>query len=171
MPSPSSRSTPLCWCCWFTPAAARATEQHGWLTALEAVTLVAGGIGLWLELVDSPPLVPRSGPLRCAVLAALAMWLVWVQAYLVGMARGDWYRQVSHVAGHGLSAAADQQVAAVVLWFAAAVVFVPAVFGNAIRWLHREEDPDGALFRLMREERRRATAVVDPRPGSSPRAN
>jgi len=147
---------------WFTPAAARATTDHSWLTAVEAVTLIAGGVGLWLELVESPPLAPRSGPLRRAVLGAGAMWLVWIEAYLVGLAHAGWYRDVAHAAGHGLSAAADQQVAAVVLWFVVAAVFVPTIFLNALSWLRSEEDPDDALYRLMREERRRASIVGDP---------
>jgi cytochrome c oxidase assembly factor CtaG len=147
---------------WFTPAAVRATAEHSWLTVLEAVVLIVGGIGLWLELVESPPLEPRSGPLSRAVLGAVAMWLVWIESYLVGLAHGGWYRNIGHEAGHGLSAAADQQVAAVVLWFVATVVFVPVIFLNALRWLRSEENPDNALYHLTKVERRRANVAMDP---------
>jgi cytochrome c oxidase assembly factor CtaG len=147
---------------WFTPAAADAASGRPWLTAVEALTLVLGGIGLWLELVASPPLAPRAGPFPRAVLGAVAMWLVWVEAYLVGLAHGDWYRDFHHTGGQGLSAAADQEVAATILWFVAAVVFVPVIFLNALQWLRSEEDPDDELYRLMKEERRRARPMADP---------
>ncbi len=52
------------------------------------------GLGLWLELVESPPLVPRSGHLRRAVLAAVVMWVFWVDAYVVGLSNADWYTKL-----------------------------------------------------------------------------
>jgi hypothetical protein len=120
-----------------------------------------------LELVDSPPLVPRSGPLRRAVLAAVVMWVFWVDAYVVGLSNADWYRNFHHVAGHGLSAAADQQVAAAVLWFVAAAMFVPIVFWSALQWIRSEENPDAELYRLTKVERRSSA-----QPSSSgPRTN
>jgi len=139
---------------WRTPAAVAAVAARSWLVPLEAASLVVVGLGLWLELVASPPLVPRSGPLRRAVLSALAMWAFWVDAYVVGLSNDDWYSNFHHVAGRGLSAAADQQVAAVVLWFVAAAAFVPVIFWNAFAWLRSEEDPDAELSRLARVERR-----------------
>jgi len=147
---------------WFTPTAADAVAGHGWLTVVEGLTLIPAGIALWLELLASPPLVPRVGPLLRSVLAAGAMWLVWIEAYVVGLSHADWYPRFHHTAGHGLSAAADQQIAAVVLWFVATAVFVPAIFANALSWLRSEEDPDGELYALMREERRRAWPSTGP---------
>jgi cytochrome c oxidase assembly factor CtaG len=121
---------------------------------LEALTLIVAGVGLWLELVESPPLVPRLGAFRRAVLGALTMWFIWIEAYLVGMSQSAWYRNFGHVAGHGLSRAADQQVAAVVLWFIATVVFVPVIFVSALRWLHDDEEPNAELRKLVRADRR-----------------
>jgi cytochrome c oxidase assembly factor CtaG len=139
---------------WFTPLAVRTTAKDHWLVPLEALTLIVAGVGFWLELVESPPLVPRLGAFRRAVLGALMMWFIWIEAYLVAMSESGWYRNFSHVAGHGLSRAADQQVAAVVLWFIASVVFVPVIFVNALRWLHGDEEPDAELRKLLREDRR-----------------
>jgi cytochrome c oxidase assembly factor CtaG len=153
---------------WFTPVSVRATGGHPWLSVVEAVTLTAAGIGLWLELVESPPLVPRSGGLRRVVLGAVAMWLVWTEAYLVAMSKSGWYRNFDHVAGHGLSQAADQQVAAVVLWLIAAVVFVPVIFTHAMRWLRSEQDPDEELRRLLKEQRRGASALMERRAAETP---
>jgi cytochrome c oxidase assembly factor CtaG len=148
---------------WFTPLAVRTTTNTPWLLAVEALTLIAAGVGFWLELVESPPLVPRLGTFRRAVLGALAMWFIWIEAYLVGMAQSGWYRNFSHVAGHGLSRAADQQVAAVVLWFIATAVFVPVIFVNALRWLQRDEEPDAELRKLVKEDRRGVGAFMEQR--------
>jgi cytochrome c oxidase assembly factor CtaG len=148
---------------WFTPPSVGATRGHPVLTVLEAVTLIAAGIGLWLELIPSPPCMARSGGLRRAVLAAVVMWLIWVEAYLVAMSGPAWYRGFSYRAGQGLSLAADQQVAAVILWLIATVVFVPVIFVSAMQWLHGEPDADGELRRVVREQRRGATAIMERR--------
>jgi cytochrome c oxidase assembly factor CtaG len=139
---------------WHTPGAVGAVVRHGWLAVPEAASLLIFGLGLWLELVASPPLAPRSGYLRRAVLAAFAMWAFWVLAYVVGLSDHDVYRNFHHAAG-GLSAPADQQIASAVLWFVAAVAFAPVIFWNALTWLKTEEDPDAELVALTKAERRR----------------
>ena len=73
------------------PGAVDDVSEHGWLIPLEGVTLLVFGLGLWLELVPSPPLVPRSGYLRRAVLAALAMWTFWILAYVLGLSNHAFY--------------------------------------------------------------------------------
>lgn len=142
---------------WHTPGAVASVSSHAWLASVEGATLLLAGLGLWLELVTSSPLVPRSGHLRRAVLAALAMWVYWILAYLVGLSNHGFYRSFHHVAG-GLSAAADQEIAAVVLWFVATLAFVPLIFWNALSWLQSEDDPDTELLKVARAERRRGTA-------------
>jgi cytochrome c oxidase assembly factor CtaG len=141
---------------WHTPAAVAGSTRSGWLTLVEAGCLVVFGVGLWLELVTSPPLTPRSGHLRCAVLAAFAMWTFWILAYVSGLSTDDFFRNFHHIRG-GLSAAADQQVASAVLWLVSALSFAPLIFWNAYQWLKTEEDPDTELLALARDERRRGT--------------
>ena len=144
---------------WHAPGVVASVSTHPWLVLVEGVTLLVAGVGLWLELLSSPPMVPRSGNLRRAVLGALSMWVFWILAYLVGLSNHGFYRSFQHVAG-GLSAAADQEIAAVVLWFVATVAFVPVIFWNALTWLQSEEDPDSELLQVARAERRRGTAPV-----------
>jgi hypothetical protein len=150
---------------WRTPDVVAAVARDGWLVPVEAVTLIVAGTGLWLELVPSPPLVPRSGHFRRAVLAAIVMWLFWIDAYVVGLSSADWYTNFAHVAGRGLSAGADQQIGAACLWFAAAVMFVPVIFWNALQWIHGEEDPDAELRRLTKMEHRPPPRA--PAPGAN----
>ena len=141
---------------WHAPGVVASVSSHPWLAVVEAITLLVLGVGLWLELISSPPLVPRSGHLRRAVLGALSMWVFWILAYLVGLSNHGFYGSFHHVAG-GLSAAADQEIAASVLWFVATVAFAPGIFWNALTWLQSEEDPDSELVQVARAERRRGT--------------
>jgi len=141
---------------WRTPGAVHVAAAHGWATAIEAVTLLVAGVALWLELVLSPPFAPRAGHFRRAVFGAVVMWVFWILAYIVAMSTHDFYANFHHTAG-GLSAAADQQIAAAVSWFVAAVSFLPVVFWNAVMWLQTEEDPDTELASLLRAERRRGS--------------
>ena len=114
------------------------------------------GIGLWLELVESPPLPPARVRFGGPSWPPPFMWTFWAAAYVIGLSNKTWYPSFHHVAGHGLSAAADQQIAVAVLWLVAAVMFVPVVFWNALRWIRDEADPD---------------AELDRRPGPSARAS
>jgi len=133
-----------------------ALVRHPWLVLLEAACLLAGGIPLWLEMVESPPVRPTlPRPARIA-LAAFTMWTIWVSAYLVGMARGSVYRDLHRLPGPGLSFGADQQIAAFVLWWIALACFVPVIFWNLVAWLRAEEDPDEEMRKLVRENKRRA---------------
>jgi cytochrome c oxidase assembly factor CtaG len=124
---------------WRTTAGVGALERHHWLVLVEAATLLAAGVALWLELVASPPLAPRGGPLRRLVFATVAMWTVWIVAYVLGMAHGQGYPGFAHAPGHGLSAVADRQLATMVLFAAGACAFLPVVFWNLVEWLRAEE--------------------------------
>jgi cytochrome c oxidase assembly factor CtaG len=149
---------------WRTPLTVDALARHPWLVAAEAATLVAAGVGLWLELVESPPLTPRlSRPNRIA-LAAIAMWTIWVLAYLVGLSNGSWYHAYPHHAGAGLSLSADQQLTTGMMWFVSACAFIPVVFSNLIRWLQSEEDPDEEMHHLVRQERIRGRTLGPGQP-------
>ena len=151
---------------WRTPAAVDGVVRRGWLVVPEALSLVVAGLALWLECVESPPLRPRLAAPRRALIAALAMWGVWTFAYVVGLSHVAWYRGFPHVAGRGLSAAADQQLATAVLWAVAAAVFLPVIFWNLVGWLRAEEDPDDELAALIRSERRARPARPSAPPGT-----
>ena len=125
---------------------------------LEAITLLVFGVGLWLELVRSPPLAPRSGHLRRAVLAAVVMWVFWILAYVVGLSNHDFYRNFHPRPGR-LERGRGPADRIRRVWFVATVAFVPVIFWNAVMWLKTEEDPDTELMALIRAERRRGTPL------------
>ena len=61
------------------------------LVAVEMITLLAAGTGIWAELTGgraAPGQLRR--PARAAA-AAAATWTIWVLAYLTGMSRTSWF--------------------------------------------------------------------------------
>jgi cytochrome c oxidase assembly factor CtaG len=145
---------------WRLPPCVNALATDPGLAAGELVTLGAAGTMLWLELVESPPLLPRlTRPVRAAF-AALAMWTIWVLAYILGFSQAVWFRAYSHP---GLSALADQEIATGIMWAVSAVCFIPVVYVTALTWLRDTEDPDEGL--------RAVAGTQDPQsgPGRWPR--
>jgi hypothetical protein len=128
---------------WRLPVTVNFMAGHQVLIAAEVVTLVPAGCGLWLELVESPPLLPRiSRPLRAAF-AAVAMWTIWVLAYIMGFSRAGWFTAYAHASG--LGTAADQQIATGILWAVPALAFPAVVYFSLITWLRDSADPDEEL--------------------------
>ena len=117
---------------------------------------MTAGVGLWLELVESPPFSPRLARPKRIALAAVAMWTIWVTAYLVGLSHASVYRSYAHVAGRDLSVSADQALTTGILWVTSLCAFIPVIFSNLVLWLRSDEDPDDALYRLVRDRRRSA---------------
>jgi cytochrome c oxidase assembly factor CtaG len=69
--------------------------HNSWLAIIESLCLVVVGALLWVELVVAPPFEPSATrPYRIGV-AAVAMWTLWVIAYLMAMGQGSWYPRVS----------------------------------------------------------------------------
>jgi cytochrome c oxidase assembly factor CtaG len=135
--------------------------RHEWLTFIESLSLVGVGTLLFTDLIESPPLTPgATRPYRISI-ATGVMWSVWVAAYLEAMSHNSWYHGFHHVAGQGISLAADQQLSAGFLWLLSAVVFVPTIFWNLIHWLQSDEDPNAEMGKLLREERTRGFFGTD----------
>jgi len=96
--------------------------------------------------VESPPLLPRmSRPLR-AFCAAVAMWMIWILAYILGFSQVAWFTAYAHP---GLSSVADQEIATGIMWAVPALCFAPVVFVAALTWLKDTEDPDEGLRALV----------------------
>jgi cytochrome c oxidase assembly factor CtaG len=137
---------------WRLPPVVDALARYPALVAVELVTLLAAGIGLWLELVSSPPLAPRLPDPHRAAIAALAMWSIWAVGYALGLA--------NHAVFHGydgprsaLSAVADQEITVALVWVVSACCFVPVVFVALLSWLSTSDNPDEELQRLARDDR------------------
>lgn len=121
---------------WRLPAATQALARHPLLTAIEMVTLLAPGLALWAELAGPHSARHQAGQLLRAALAALAMWTIWIIAYVTGMS--------SSQAARGMSAVSDQ-VGVGIMWAVPAVCFIPVIFVLAISWLGERDDADREL--------------------------
>jgi len=149
---------------WRLPPVVDALARYPALVAVELVTLLAAGTGLWLELVSSPPLEPRLPNPHRAAIAALAMWSTWAVGYALGLA--------NHAVFHGydgpgssLSAVADQQITVALVWAVSACCFMPVVFVTMLRWLSPSDNPDEELQRLARDDRQLPVVRGWGRPG------
>jgi cytochrome c oxidase assembly factor CtaG len=129
---------------WRLPPVVDTLARHPVLVLAELVTLFPAGCALWLELVASPPLLPRTARPQRALFAAVSMWTIWVLAYVMGFSHAGWSSVYAH-GGPALSAAADQQIAAGVLWAVPALSFTGVVFSSLIGWLGDSSDPDAEL--------------------------
>jgi cytochrome c oxidase assembly factor CtaG len=147
---------------WRSAPVVDALIHHPWLSIVESVTLVIGGAFFWLELVESAPFRPTTArPYRIGI-AAVAMWTVWVIAYLMAMAQNTWYTGFRHVSNRLFSLAVDQQVTTALMWFLTACAFLPIIFANLNRWLQAEEDPDEELYQLVRRDQSRGFFGTNP---------
>lgn len=147
---------------WRLPVAVNALVRYPALTVVEAVSLIVAGSALWLELVESPPFLPTIGrPLRAAF-AALPMWVIWANAYIMAFSHTVWFTAFAHRTGHGLGVPADQQIAAGLLWAIPGLCFVPVIYVSLLTWLRDTSDPDHELGTVTTASE--STAWAMPRP-------
>jgi cytochrome c oxidase assembly factor CtaG len=118
---------------WRLPPVLDQLARHPLLAMAEAVTLGLAGLGLWTQLLRPRALAPRRGSLQRACAAALAMWSIWVIAYVLGFAGGSVVH--GYDGGSHLLTVDDQEITAFVLWAAAAAAFLPIVFAAGLTWL------------------------------------
>jgi cytochrome c oxidase assembly factor CtaG len=128
--------------CWRLPPVLDGLARYPVLVVAEAVTLWAAGTGLWLELVSSPPLAPRLGPLQRALMAVLAMWFTWAVAYVLGFA-GHAVVGAYDGAGSHLTTVADQEITVFLVWAVAGVCFIPVVAVTGLSWLKEGTEATG----------------------------
>ncbi|HUK72008.1 MAG TPA: cytochrome c oxidase assembly protein [Streptosporangiaceae bacterium] len=140
---------------WRLPVAVDALARHPALALAEMASLLVAGTGLWLEIIESPPFMPRIPRPQRALVAASAMWITWILAYILGFSRVAWFSAYIHVAGGGLSAVADQEAATITIWAVAGICFIPVVYGTMMVWLTDSDDPDDELRRIVGGGRRR----------------
>lgn len=136
--------------------------HNSWLAIIESLCLVVVGALLWVELVVAPPFEPSATrPYRIGV-AAVAMWTLWVIAYLMAMGQGSWYPAFHYGVGHWPSAWLDQLLTTGLIWFVSAGAFLPVIFSNLNQWLKSEDDPDDELHQLIRRDRVRGFFGAKP---------
>lgn len=141
---------------WRLPPVMDALAGQPALLPAEMLTLLAAGVGLWLELLASPPLAPRLPRPHRAAVAALAMWFTWAIAYVVGFHNGAVFTAYGSVPGRAISLIADQELAVAIIWTVAGFCFVPVVIVTMMGWLSGSGDADEELQRIVRDTDQRA---------------
>ena len=128
---------------WRLPPVLEELARNPALAAAELVTLAGAGSAVWADLVAAAPLrQPLPRPLRAAM-AAVAMWSIWVVAYITGMSGAASASPGPDV--DALNAATERQLGVAVMWAVPAICFVPVVYAMVIRWLGERDDPDAEL--------------------------
>jgi putative membrane protein len=122
---------------WHLPVLFDATLRSGTLHALEHTLFFTTALMFWKQVIDSPPLHARlSAPARVAYTIG-AMVVSWVLAVILALAPHPLYAHYAHEVSRpgGISAMADQQIAAGIMWVPGSIAFVIVIFAYVHRWL------------------------------------
>lgn len=122
---------------WHIPALFDATLESEWLHALEHTLFFATALMFWKQAIDSPPLHAPLNDLWRMVYLIGAMVVMWILAIVLALAAHPLYAPYAHQATRpgGISALADQQLAAGVMWVPGSITLVLALFFYLNRWL------------------------------------
>jgi cytochrome c oxidase assembly factor CtaG len=144
-PVPSWLLFNLTFIAWHLPGLYDAALSYGAVHALEHLTFFATALLFWTRVIDSPPL--RSKLSDGAKLVYLSSTLVvgWILAIVLAIATSPLYSVYAAEAsrpGH-ISALADQQLAAGVMWVPGSISYTIAIIVIAYRMLEPRKARDG----------------------------
>jgi cytochrome c oxidase assembly factor CtaG len=122
---------------WHVPALFDATLRSGALHALEHTLFFLTAIMFWKQVIPSPPLHTSLVAAQRAVYAIGGMIVSWVLAVVLALAPQPLYGHYAHLPSRpgGISALADQALAAGVMWVPGSITFLVVVFVYVHRWL------------------------------------
>jgi putative membrane protein len=128
------------WCGWYLPVLYDAGVHHPVVLAAQAVTTMAAGVLLWLQIIGSRPFSPQFGPLyRVMLLAAIVLFST-VLGMVLGFDARVLYPAYLGVGSHRLlSVVSDQQNGGAELWVLVLEPYVIAGVALLVRWLNEEE--------------------------------
>jgi cytochrome c oxidase assembly factor CtaG len=130
----------LVWCGWYVPALYDAGVHHPVVLAVQAVTTLAAGTALWLQLIGSRPYRPQFGPLYRVMLLAAIVLCGTILGMVLSFGANVLYPVYLGVGHHHLlSVVFDQQSGGSELWVLVLVPYLIAGIALLIRWLNEEE--------------------------------
>lgn len=133
----------VCWVGWHLPGPYDAALRHPAVSAAEAVSYLALGIVLWLQLIGSGALRPRLAPLPRVTLVAATATCVTVLSMVLMFGAGRIYPAYGEISHRALGLVNDQNLAGAVLLALALPPFVITAIALCIRWV--AEDEAGAM--------------------------
>jgi putative membrane protein len=122
---------------WHVPAMFDATLESNTLHAFEHTLFFFTAVLFWKQVIPSAPLHIRlTAPQRVVFLIG-GMIVSWALAVVLALAPHPLYSYYSHLASRpgGISAIADQQLAAGIMWVPGSVTFLIVLFVYVHRWL------------------------------------
>jgi len=137
---------------WHLPYLYDLALRHQSVHDLEHLSMLAGAILFWEQVIDSAPLRPALDAIQRTLYVSAAAVSGWVLAALLAY----WPTPLYHayvVSAHrpgGVSALADQQLAAGVMWGPGSLAYSLAVFWLIYNWL---ADGDRSRRRRLRHPR------------------
>jgi cytochrome c oxidase assembly factor CtaG len=122
---------------WHTPALFDATLESSTVHALEHTLFFFTAILFWKQVIPSLPLRIRLVPAQRVLYLTGGMIVCWALAVVIAVAPHALYSHYAHLTSRlgGLSAMADQQLAAGVMWVPGSVSFLIVLFVYVHRWL------------------------------------
>ncbi len=130
---------------WHVPVLFDATLSSGALHALEHTLFFASAVLMFKQVIPSPPLRARLDDAQRLLYVVAAMTVSWVLAVVLAIAPSPLYSHYANLASRpgGISALADQQLAAGVMWVPGSITFVLIIFVYVHRWLAPQASPTG----------------------------
>ena len=141
------------WCGWYIPALYDAGVHHPVVLAAQAVTTLAAGVALWLQLIGSRPFSPQFGPLYRVFLLTAIVLCGTILGMVLSFGSNVIYPAYLGVGSHHLlSLVDDQQAGGSELWVLVLVPYLIAGIALLVRWLNDEESEalTSGLDRILR---------------------
>jgi cytochrome c oxidase assembly factor CtaG len=122
---------------WHIPAAYDATLDYPFVHALEHAMFFGTALLFWTRVIDSPPWRSPLREVPRAVYLGLAMVVSWMLAIAFAVSTSPVYAPYAAEASRpgGLSALADQQLAAGVMWVPGSIPLAIGILIIVYRWL------------------------------------
>jgi putative membrane protein len=125
---------------WHVPALYSAAVTHAGIHVLEHLSFVSTSLLWWGSMLETPPVRARIDHVRRTAWFAAALLPSWALAVVLGFASTPLYSaymSLPHRAG-GLTALADQQLAAGVMWVPGSLAYTIAAVFAFYAWLGPE---------------------------------
>lgn len=148
---------------WHLPAAYNLTLRSNAAHYAEHATFILLGVIGWAQVIDSPPYRSRLSLPHRGVFAFGSMVVGWLLALPMAFAGKAWYAhyaQLHHRPG-GISALADQYLAAGIMWVPASIPWSIAIFVLIYMWVSERDGPAPV-------RRQRQVSPLEPQPPTAP---
>jgi cytochrome c oxidase assembly factor CtaG len=122
---------------WHVPALYGLTLRNQAMHDLEHLSFLVLAVLFWAQVIASPPLRPKLSEAWAVAYVTLAATACWILAMVLAFAPSPLYAGYEALGSRpgGISALADQQLAAGIMWGPGSIPFAIFVFVALYRWL------------------------------------